>query len=134
MNLTEIEAVIRGQLLNNFTSAPISWPNKHFAPTKDAPDGNWVRLTIRMAETQLKELGTDGTGERYGLLYLDVFTRKNVGSSVGSGLVDELEALFRRKSLSDVIFDEGTSSDLGVDTNNNELNHHQVKIPFFAFT
>lgn len=135
MKLTDIEKAIKGHLNANFSTTPVAWPNRHFAPQKDAPDGRWVRPTIRMGETLLKELGADGTGERYGMLFLDIFTRKNTGSALGSGIADELEELFRREALNDeLIFDEGTTSDMGTDAVNTELNRHQVKVPFFAFT
>lgn len=133
MELHEIEKVVRGQLSDNFSTAPIAWPNRHFKPSSDAPDGQWVRPTVRMSETQLKELGTDGVGERYGILFLDVFVKKNSGVKVGGVLVAELEALFRRKDIDGVIFDESTSTDLGIDTKQTDYNHHQIKVPIMAF-
>jgi hypothetical protein len=95
------------------TATPIAWPNHSFTE----PAGPWIRPTIKMGDTLVGELGTDGIGMRTGLLMISIFDLANKGSQAALAYAGRLEGLFRRRERSGVNFDEPSSDPKGIDDN-----------------
>lgn len=105
MTLAEIEAALRQHFNDNWDKTDIAWPNKDYTPTT----GNaWVRYSFVPGETFGDEVGDTGNeaGHRNLVLKIQVFAPLDSGSLTATGYADDIEALFRRASLSGVYVDE----------------------------
>lgn len=109
------------------TATPICYPNQQFI----APQTCWISFTIKMSETILGELGNDGISMRVGILMVSIYDL--VGNGVKNALdyADRVEAIFRRKELSGVIFNEPSTDTVGVDESG--YFHVMVSIDFRAW-
>lgn len=94
------------------TATLVAYPNREFIPPQNA---SWIRPVIKVPMTSVGEIGEDGVGLRDGLLMISVFTPANTGMKTGATFADRLEALFRRKEIDDIWFDEPNSNPVGID-------------------
>jgi hypothetical protein len=112
MTSATITSVIMAAIANSWgTITPICYPNRHFT----APQSAWIRPIIKMGETIVGELGVDGIGMRQGLLMISVFGLLGGGYQTLLGYADTLEAMFRRKELSGIVFNEPNTDIPGAD-------------------
>src|SRR4030042_6864478 len=112
MTVEEIRQAIMGAIAASLATAiAIAWPNHSFTP----PQGSWIRPVIKMGSSYIGELGDDGIGQRTGVLMVSTFTMPDTGLILANTFVDRIENIFRRADLSGVIFDEPSSTDLGLD-------------------
>jgi len=129
MTPLEIRDQIITELDANFTEVEIAWPNKIFDPSEYS---EFIRPTILMGASSLKELGEMGVGERTGVLVVDIFTEKDTGNRRAMELAADIEILFRRADLEGVIFDEPQTEEIGQEANS-IFYHTKVQIPFNTF-
>lgn len=132
MTKVEIRDAIMDRIGANHTSTPIHWPNKFFKPATQATDGKWIKPSLVFGDTQVGEVGSDGVGLRFGILFISIFTKRDDGQRNADIIVDLLETLFRRESVDGVYFEEPSSNDLGIDKITDK-NHTQVKVPFWTW-
>ena len=110
------------------TATLIAWPNQPFEPVKTSA---WIRPVIRVANTQVGELGDDGIGLRDGLLLVSIFAPPGTGSKTALTLAERIESYFRRADIDDIWFDEITSDPQGNDPNG--FYHVLVTAPFHSW-
>lgn len=114
MNLEDIRSAIMATISSNWaTCSPICFPNQPFI----SPQGNWIRPTIKMGDTLVGEIGEDGIGMRVGLLMISVFGLPGEGTKTLLGYASRLEAIFRKKEISGIVFNEPSSDITGLDDN-----------------
>jgi hypothetical protein len=114
MTLEEIRSAIMATLSSNWaTATPICYPNQPFI----APKSSWIRPTIKMSDTIVGELGEDGIGMRIGLLMISIFGLAGTGTKELFDFASRLEAIFRRKEISGIVFNEPNTDIPGVDDN-----------------
>lgn len=114
MTLEDIRSAIMATLSSNWSTATaIEYPNQPF----ERPQATWIRPTIKMGDTIVGELGTDGIGMRIGLLMISIFGLVGTGTKGFLDFASRLEAIFRRKEISGIIFDEPNTDIPGVDDN-----------------
>jgi hypothetical protein len=127
--LAEIENAVRQYFSDNWATTDIAWPNREYAPTTGVP---WVAVSIFPGTSFEEEIGqsSDVAGHRTGVLIVGVFTPLSGGTLTASAYSDQVELLFRRKTLSGVFFGEPYSSVNGSD---GSWHHITVKCPFWAW-
>lgn len=73
------------------TTTPISWPNVDFTP----PDGSWCRFSVNDGESGQIGLGSLPATIRYsGTIYIQIFTKQNIGTSAALTLADQAKLIF----------------------------------------
>lgn len=127
MTPESIRATIASAIAASWATATrVAWPNKDFnAPTDGSP---WIRPVIKMGNTAVGEVGTDGVGWRSGVLMNSIFTKPDDGLKNALDLADRFEGMFRRRCLSGVIFDEPNTNPIGVDSSG--WHHTMIMINF----
>jgi hypothetical protein len=130
MNMVQIRAALLGRMKNSYSETPVAYPNKYFDPDSQAPDGEFVRVTVRSAyPTNYIERGSGGVGWRYGIINIHIFTRFGAGSERALEIADIIETLFRRISFGDNLYTaEPTTEELGDDGHG--FYHAKVIIPW----
>jgi hypothetical protein len=113
VTLEDIRSAIMATLSSNLATAslPICYPNQSFT----APQAAWIRPTIKMGDTLIGELGEDGIGMRVGILMISVFGLAGEGTKTILGYASRLEAIFRRKEISGIVFNEPSTDMAGLD-------------------
>jgi hypothetical protein len=113
MTPESIRSAIMATLSSSWaTCTPICYPNQAFT----APQSAWIRPTIKMGDTIVGELGTDGIGMRTGILFLSIFGLAGEGTKILLGYADRLEKIFRRGAdISGIIFNEPSTDMVGLD-------------------
>ena len=130
MTPLEVRDTIITRIAENYSASPVAWPNRKFDPDKDAPAGHWIRPNIIMNLSEIAELGESGLGFRHGVLKMQVFGPKGKESRTAWANAGSLEALFRRKVLSRIVFDEPNTTEIGAD---DEFYQLAVDVGFTAF-
>jgi len=98
----------------------------------EAPSGEvfseWLRFVLQFGEADHMQIG--GRGYRYwGLLMVQVFTKKGIGVARGVELADAVALLYRDQSLSGNIF--GIPTITKVPGSKNDWFQVQVSAPFY---
>lgn len=127
MSPEEIRVAVSAYLADNWTATPVAYPNQAFDP---AGRDYWVRMTLLLGSPAIGELGVTGIGIRPGVLMLDVFGPIGEGTKQLSEYAGQLEALFRRQSVSGVEFEEAATVDVGPDAYGY---HFQVSVNFHTW-
>jgi hypothetical protein len=122
---------VRSQIMNALdaswaTATSISWPNKDFI----VPQVAWIQPVIKMGQSFVLELG-DGVGLRTGVLMVSIFTPAGDGLKKAFDYAARLEAIYRRKDLSGVLFKEPYTDDKG--RNDSGFNHVLMSVDFDAW-
>lgn len=114
MTLAEIEAALRQHFYDNWTETDVAWPNKDYTPTTGEA---YVRYKAVFGRTHSDEVGDTGNeaAHRNLVLKIQVFVPLDSGTLAAAGYADDIEALFRRASLSGVYVDEPYTTDNGPD-------------------
>lgn len=112
MTPDDIRSAIMTTIYSNCsTMCTICWPNVAFV----APQAPWIRPIIKMGETIIGELGETGIGMRVGLLMISVFGLAGTGTKTILGYAARLEAIFRKKEISGIVFNEPNTDIPGLD-------------------
>jgi hypothetical protein len=127
MTPEEIRKEIHVYLDTNWSATGMALQNRAFDPPID---DYWIRATILPGEVIEGELGENGVGLRSGVLMIDVFGPRDVGTKQFFTYANQLEGLFRRKDLNGVLFGEPSTIDLGDEEN---WYHVQVSVNFNTF-
>jgi len=114
MTPNEIRAEISSSIMASWaTATPICWPNQPFV----SPQQVWIRPTIKMGDTLVGELGEDGLGMRTGVLIVSIFDLAGKGTISLLNYAARLERMFRRKEISNIVFNEPSTNIIGLDEN-----------------
>jgi hypothetical protein len=128
MTPDEVVTTIMGTISSSWaTATPICYPNRQFT----IPKGYWVRPTIKMGESIVGELGDDGIGMRIGLLMVSLFALENTGTITLMQYAERMEAIFRKKEISGIVFNEPSTDIIGADGEG--YYHVLVSVDFFTF-
>lgn len=133
MTLDEIRAVLIAHLADNWRDGealktPVAWPNQPF----EVPAGEaFVRPTVKPGQTFESERGDDALGLRTGSLILGVFVPSGTGTAEACRLAGDLEALYRRQTLSGVLTGEPSTADVGDDGQG--FYQLSITVPFHAW-
>ncbi len=130
--MTELET-IRSDIFSALaaswgTASLIALPNHDFKPSETS---SWIRPVIKIAQTNVEELGDNGVGLRDGLLMISVFSPSGGGMKPAIALADRLETFFRRRQINNIWFDEVNSDPQGNDPNG--YYHIMVMVPFHSW-
>jgi hypothetical protein len=138
MTPNEVRAALDGHLKTSCSTTPIAWVNLPFDPPKDAVDGSgnpvpWLRATFKPGQAVPDEMGEQGQGHRSGVYILQVFGPEGEGPGAVLDLSGQLEALFRRKTLSGVECGEPYSTDPKEDAGGGPWFQCNVIVPWWAW-
>lgn len=78
------------------TGYPVDWEN---VPFEQPEDGKWVRFSIKFGESNQASLGRNPMERIVGLVFLQFFHPRNVGTRTLRGAIGEAADLFRYRSL-----------------------------------
>lgn len=94
MSYAEAHNEIREHLFMSWADAtPIAWPNVNFTPPN--PQSSWIRLSISDGDSNQMELGSNPATIRYaGIIYVQIFTRLDIGDAVALQLADTVKQIF----------------------------------------
>ena len=113
----DIRRVFASYITSNWTETAISWPNIQY---NVKPDVEFIRITFGWGDCVTGELSESGIDIETSTLFIDIFTKKDSGTSRPLGYADDLRKLFRRKKL----FNEDNSAYIYCDTVNiREINN-----------
>lgn len=111
MTLASIHTAIMTVLSSSWATATlIDFPNHPFTIPKNAA---WIRPRIKMGASFVGEIGEGGIGLRTGVLMISIYLPPGTGTILGTGYATRLEAIFRRKTISGIMFDEPASEETG---------------------
>jgi hypothetical protein len=111
MTPTEVYAAILTRLYTTWaTATPIAGLNRSY----DAPGGPWIEPVIVMGDTYPGELGVDGVGLRTGVFQVNINVLPDGGYRTAMEYAGRLETAFRRAEADDVIFDDPSTSVVGI--------------------
>ena len=114
MTPEEIRVAIMDRTVASWaTLSPVAFPNHDFNSTGATA---WMRLTIKMGDSVIGELGCDGVGWRSGIVMMSIFVPANTGLRKSMKYAERAEVLYRRKCLNGVIFDEPNTREIGIDS------------------
>jgi len=127
--LLEIENAVRQFFYDNWSVTEIAWANREYEPSVETA---WVALSILPGSSFVDEVGqaTSAAGHRGGVVMVRIFTTLNEGVVTAITYGDQVEALFRRKTLAGVYFDEPYTTVVGLDGAWHQIN---VTCPFWAW-
>lgn len=116
---------IEGRLDTNWSTTPIAFQNVDFDP----PDNSeWVRLSILNGETVYNTLG--GGLEHLGVIMMQIFSPKNIGTATVRGYADTLAGIFENAEFNDVICRAASIDNIGVVNDWYQVN---VNIPYYRY-
>lgn len=99
MNYLQEKIAIESFFSGNWVSTEIAFEN---GPSPDADE--WVRISIQNGEAFQASLG-DSPAFRYpGMVFIQIFTRKDGGSGRALELADELNDLFKLTVVDGIVF------------------------------
>jgi hypothetical protein len=132
MTPLEIRDTIINAVYASWDDTPVAYPNRRFDPENDAPNNEWLRVSWRMYTTVWGETSEQGVGYRNGMLFLDIFTELGKKGKHRQALMysTKVERMFRRKTISNMFFDEAITDEIGPDLGGEPFYHVQTKIPF----
>jgi hypothetical protein len=95
MTYEAARAVIQQYFNANWTGTPMSAVVLDNEPQPTKPAGSWVRLSINPNFSQQESFG-GGTDRfrRFGIVFVQIFTRQGIGPKVSDALIDETVNLF----------------------------------------
>ena len=106
-----------------WNETPIAWENVAF----DTPNNSaWVRLTILNGSSNYRTI--TGLKRHLGIIDVQIFTKKDTGSSVGREYADTIGTIFEGKKFSDVVCDIASINTIGADSIWHQIN---VSIPYW---
>ena len=122
-----IRTTIMSHINASWTTTEIVFPNRSYKPKGD----KWIRPAIIMGDSYEGEKGTDGLGLRTGVLMISVMTPANTGNKTGLDYATTLESLFRRRTMTGVMFSDPNTREIGLDDSG--YYHVMVSVPFHAW-
>ena len=103
MQFEQSRSDIESFLNDNWSYTDIQFDNVSFNPGDE-----YIRPTIFDGESSKISLGTYGAHRRVGVLIVQIFVKKNTGTSRSKVLADYLSGLFKDLKLSDIQFESPT--------------------------
>lgn len=95
---TDIEGFFRA----NWNHTAIAFDNVEFNPSIYE---EWVRFVVRNGNARQSSMAGDNPGFRYyGVIYVQIFTRANIGTGRALALADLVTGLFRSASVNGIQF------------------------------
>ena len=117
MTLASIHSAIMATLCASWaTATSIDLPNHPFTIPKNRA---WIRPRVKMGQSFIGEIGDSGIGLRTGVLMISIYLPPGSGTILGTGYASRLEAIFRRKTISGITFEEPASDEVGEVENGN---------------
>ena len=103
----DIRAAIEGRLATEMAVAPaypVSYQNVAFTPPNTTP---WLQVFIRFGDNGYASLLSPSTGanRQNGVLTVNVYTPKGVGTGANLTIAERVKDLFDRVKLDGIIFD-----------------------------
>lgn len=109
------------------TTTPFSFTNE--TPASNDISTSWVRLVSKLAVSGQRSLGQSGNRkyDRNGIIFAQVFSPINEGSSSGTALAKQIEDLYEGERFNGVVGQDSIIRDIGPD---GEWYQLQVEINF----
>ncbi|WP_299085064.1 phage tail terminator-like protein [uncultured Paraglaciecola sp.] len=109
------------------STTPFSFTNE--MPASNDISTSWVRLVSRLAVSGQRSLGQSGNRkyDRNGIIFVQVFSPINQGSSSGTALAKQIEDLYEGERFNGVVGQDSIIRDIGPD---GEWYQLQVEINF----
>jgi hypothetical protein len=106
---------LRVRFNDQFSSAPIAWPNVEFTPPVRSP---WVRFNVLDADSFQTTIGATTNNHRFvGIVVINIFVPLDVGNASALAMADVVAAIFRNWCGSTVRCRAASVKDLGPDGN-----------------
>ncbi|GAB6036130.1 hypothetical protein JCM15519_06890 [Fundidesulfovibrio butyratiphilus] len=121
-----ITKAIQAYVKANWTATPVQYDNLRFDP----PAGPYISVSVQLGGVFEEEMGPNGASRQVGALKVRVFTPLGIGTRDGDRLSGTVKALFRRKDVEDVYFDEPYDDGHHGDDGHNRY-MHVVNCPFW---
>lgn len=90
--------------IETYFSANWAYTPVVFENGESQEDNDWVRLVINNGRAYQASMGDNPAFRHYGVVYVMIFTKTNVGSGRALELVDYADALFRNLVLTNLRF------------------------------
>lgn len=116
----------------SWAATPVAVANRAFNPATQAPNGEFIRLTVLPASSLVASLG-DVTGwleECEGVIDIAIFTPPNKGANRGFELADMVKAILDRKQFANGTLHcwSGTVTNIG--SQDDDFYQVTVTVPF----
>jgi len=93
----DIEKKIIGYIDTNWTATSIAYPNQDFDPSGESV---WIQVHILAADAYQHNITGRNTGQmQKGILHINLFAKRNTGTGVIKGYIDDLCDLFNHASI-----------------------------------
>lgn len=91
---------IEQYLQNNYTQTLVKFENDEMNEDVD----EWIRISIQNSNSNQASLGDDAIFRYVGILFIQIFTKSDIGSGRALEIADSLTTLFRAKRINDIVF------------------------------
>lgn len=109
----------------NFTEALIKYENDEM---NDDSVNEWVRISIQNSKSFQASLGSNPLFRYIGVVFVQIFTKLDIGSGRAIEIADNLTQLFRAKRIGDIVFKVPSLQKIGVSNDWYQVN---VSVEFF---
>jgi len=131
MDYKETYRVISSEFADKWHLTPIIWENTIL--TKEVEDADtFVRFTIQNTFSENVTLGHNPRQNKEGYIYLQIFTKINIGYGLALDYVEEFLRIFENERFQDIFTYSGELFETIKDADDSNLYMTGIRVPFIS--
>ena len=100
MTISEVISALRSRFATSWgNTTPIQFPNMPFDPARQAPNGEFVRFSVKFGKSAIGENIKGGAGWRNGIIICDVIIAASKSDARALALASLIEPIFQMEVI-----------------------------------